>query len=215
MGKQALIVVDVQRDFLPGGSLAVPGGDEIVEAINRLIKIYADAGNPVFVTMDSHPQDHKSFASNHEGKNPLDMIDLNGIAQVLWPDHCVMGTDGHKLADGLELPFSCAVVMKGMDAEYDSYSGFKDANGSVTPLLASLRDAGLGADDSCVDICGLATDFCVKATAIDAAEAGFRARVILDACRGVGAPPGTEAAICDMLARGIELVHSQQIIESK
>jgi len=204
--KRALIIVDVQKDFLPGGNLAVPGGDEVVAVVNRLAKVYADDGNPIFVTMDSHPQNHKSFASNHEGKNPLDVIELNGITQVLWPDHCVEGTEGHKLADGLEIPEPFTIIKKGMDPEYDSYSGFKDANGSETPLLPLITDS-LGVFPS-VDICGLATDFCVKATALDAYDHEIHTTVVLDACRGVGAPPGTEAAICEMLAMGVELDHS-------
>ena len=208
--KRALIIVDVQKDFLPGGNLAVPGGDEIVAVINRLAKVYADDGNPIFVTMDSHPQNHKSFASNHEGKSPLDVIELNGIAQVLWPDHCVEGTEGHELADGLEIPEPFTIIKKGMDPEYDSYSGFKDANGSATPL-ASLIAESLGVFPL-VDVCGLATDFCVRATALDAYDHENHTRVVLDACRGVDAPPGTEAAIREMLAEGIDLLHSRHFL---
>jgi len=207
----ALIVVDVQNDFLPGGNLAVTDGDQIIPVINRLVAAFD--GDHIFLTQDFHPKDHGSFASNSEGKSIGEIIDLNGIKQMLWPDHCVQETDGALLSSALEIA-SAKIVKKGMDPKYDSYSGFKDANGAPTDLERVLLVAGV--DDQkkfLLTICGLATDYCVKFTALDAVALGYSVQVVIDACRGVGIPAGNiEASIKEMEEAGITIVKSEQIL---
>lgn len=175
---KALILVDVQKDFLPRGRLAVPKGDEIVPEINRIIGEYP----LVAVTQDWHPEGHLSFASSHHGKQPLDTIDLNGIDQVLWPDHCTWNSDGASFADELDLGPAVAIFRKGVDPEIDSYSGFFD-NGRK-------RKTGLGEwlkamDVDEVHIAGLAAEYCVGFTAIDAAELGFDTTILEKATRAL------------------------------
>jgi len=207
MENAGLIVVDVQNDFLPGGSLAVPDGDKIIPVVNRLMEQFTP--DQIFLTRDTHPKDHGSFASNHPGKNVFDVIDLNGIKQVLWPDHCVIGTPGSKIATALEAPEDAEIVEKGMNPKYDSYSGFKDAGGQETGLIDELsaRDISPAAT---LYVVGLATDYCVKATALDANEAGFKVRVVIDGCRGV-TPGTTEQALAEMQDAGIEFVKSADL----
>lgn len=177
---KALIVVDVQNDFLPGGALAVPGGNEIIPIINRL----QPAFDLVVATQDWHPADHKSFASAHPAKKPFDVIDLNGLSQVLWPDHCVQETAGANFASALEGKRIEAIFKKGMDREIDSYSGFFD-NGKrkATGMAGYLKDRGVQS----VTICGLAGDFCVYYTAQDALDLGFEASIIAEATRAIDA----------------------------
>jgi nicotinamidase/pyrazinamidase len=197
---RALIVVDVQNDFLPGGALAVPRGDEIVPEVNRLMPGYG----LVVATQDWHPAGHGSFASAHPGRRPGDLAELDGLPQVLWPDHCVQGTPGADLAPGLHAPGIARVFRKGEDPSVDSYSGFYD-NGRrrATGLAAWLRGRGVTA----VDVVGLATDYCVRATAVDAAAEGFAARVLLRACRGVHLAPGdVDRAVAAMRAAGVGVV---------
>lgn len=184
-----LLIVDVQNDFLPGGSLAVPDGDKIIPAINREIAHFEPS--KIVLTRDAHPHSHKSFASNHEGKSVFDVVEVNGIKQVLWPDHCVIGTPGIKISGDLNISDKDAaeIIDKGRDPEYDSYSGFKDAGGAKTELEEELRERGIDV----VYVVGLATDYCVKATVLDAAAAGFKVRVIVEGVRGV-APDTTKAA---------------------
>lgn len=199
-----LIIVDVQNDFLPGGSLAVTDGDQIIPVINSLLEKFDPRS--VFLTKDWHPQDHGSFASNHDGKSVFDKVDLNGIEQVLWPDHCVQNTPGAQIASALEVPQDAVVVTKGLDPNYDSYSGFADAGGRKTPLVEKLD----GDPVSPVYVVGLATDYCVKATALDAKLLGLKVRVVIDACRGVDAGT-TEQALAEMQEAGIEFVKSTDL----
>jgi nicotinamidase/pyrazinamidase len=188
----ALIIVDVQRDFLPGGALPVPEGDAVIPVLNRLQARYP----LVALTQDWHPPDHLSFASQHPGRKPLDRIELDGLEQVLWPDHCVWNSPGAALADALDTGRAAAIFRKGMDRRVDSYSGFFD-NGRrrKTGLAEWLR--GLGVTE--VHVAGLAADYCVAATARDAAELGFRVAILEDATRPISA--AGFAQIADELRR--------------
>jgi len=173
---KTLILIDVQNDFMPGGSLPVPHGNEIVPVINKLIPRF----DLVVATQDWHPQTHKSFASNHKGKNLFEKIDLNGLEQTLWPDHCVQNTVGAEFHPKLDPERIEAIFRKGMDPEIDSYSGFYD-NGhkKTTGLAGYLREQGAKE----VYFCGLAADICVYFTLMDALKYGFSATLIEDASR--------------------------------
>ncbi|UVD79552.1 bifunctional nicotinamidase/pyrazinamidase [Myroides albus] len=164
---KALLIVDLQYDFLPGGSLAVHQGDDIIPIINKI----QDKFDILVATQDWHPKTHKSFASQHKDKEVFEVIDLNGLPQVLWPDHCVQGTKGAMFSDAWQSNGVAAVFRKGMDEEVDSYSGFFD-NGkrSTTGLHGFLQEKGVTE----VYVCGLAAEFCVYYTSKDAAEAGFK-----------------------------------------
>lgn len=177
-GARALIVVDVQNDFLPGGALAVPGGDEIIAPVNRLIANF----DVVVLTADWHPATHTSFAVNHPGRRPFETIELAYGPQVLWPAHCVAGSSGAAFASGLATDAAALIVRKGCRADCDSYSGFLEADRrSRTGLAGWLSDRGVDK----VFVCGLALDFCVSATAVDAARAGFATTIVVDACRAI------------------------------
>lgn len=175
---KALLIVDVQNDFLPGGNLAVDGGDTIIALIN---KIQADY-DLVLATQDWHPVGHKSFASAHEGGLPFSKSMLNGMEQTLWPDHCVQGTEGAALSTALSDNCIAAIFRKGMDPEIDSYSGFYD-NGRLksTGLMGYLKEHAVEE----VHVCGLAADFCVYFTAMDSLDAGFKTSVIADATKAI------------------------------
>lgn len=190
----ALIIVDIQNDFLPGGALAVPSGGEVIEPINRIQADY----DLVVATQDWHPAGHKSFASEHPGKSPFDVIDLDGLPQTLWPDHCIQGTAGAALSDALDTRRIEAIFRKGMDLEIDSYSGFFD-NGKRknTGLVGYLRDRNV----TSVAVAGLAADFCVFFTAMDALDAGFNATILDAASRAID-PVGYEAKKAQFLEKG-------------
>jgi nicotinamidase/pyrazinamidase len=190
----ALIIIDVQNDFIPGGTLAVPGGDQIISMINDLQKNFP----LVVATQDWHPPNHKSFASNHSGKNVFDKIDLNGLQQVLWPDHCIQGSKGADFHKDLRMEKVEAIFRKGMDSEIDSYSGFFD-NGyrKSTGLAGYLRDRKVEK----VFTCGLAADYCVYFTSLDAIKEGFETYLIEHATRAID-PAGFEAAKKDFLSKG-------------
>ena len=178
--KSALIVVDVQNDFCKGGALEVKNGDDVIPIINKLVK--SDKFDFIIATQDWHPKSHKSFASNHKNKNVYDVIKLNGIAQVLWPDHCVQRRKGSRFHKELELGKNYKVFKKGTNPEIDSYSGFYDNDHkSSTGLAEYLKKK----DITKVYVTGLATDYCVKFTALDSVKEGFRTFVIKDAVRGV------------------------------
>jgi nicotinamidase/pyrazinamidase len=198
----ALLVVDVQNDFLPGGALAVPDGDQVIPVVNRLVGCFG----LVLATQDWHPANHGSFAANHPNRQPGEVIDLNGIMQVLWPVHCVQGSPGAAFSTQLRTECFSKVFRKGIDPGIDSYSGFFD-NGRrrSTGLAEYLRDRSVDG----IFICGLATDYCVKFSALDSTSSGFRTRVIEDACRGVDLKPGDcEAAISEMRKAGVSIVQS-------
>lgn len=191
-----LIVVDVQTDFLPGGALAVPDGDAVIPAINRLGRMF----NHVLLTQDWHPPGHVSFAASHPGQAPFDTVALPYGTQLLWPTHCVQGTDGAALAPGLDVRRAQLVIRKGFRPDVDSYSAFQEADRrTLTGLAGYLRERGAGR----VFLAGLATDFCVAWSALDARAAGFEAVVVADACRGIDAAGSLDRAWRDMGAAGI------------
>ena len=201
----ALILVDIQNDFLPGGALAVAEGDRIVPVVNRLQERF----DMVVATQDWHPANHGSFAANQPGHRPGDAIALAGLPQILWPTHCVQGTAGANFAPGLEREGWDRVFQKGTAPEIDSYSGFFD-NGhrQATGLGEYLRSKNV----TDVYVAGLATDYCVKFTVLDALQMGFRTHLITDGCRGVDLQPGdVEKAVAEMRAAGAVVVSSEQI----
>jgi len=203
---KALILVDIQTDFLPGGALAVPNGDAIIPIVNRL-----QAAFPLVVaTQDWHPANHGSFAANHPGQAVFAQIDLNGLPQTLWPVHCVQGTPGAELAPGLQRERIAKIFPKGTDAGIDSYSGlFDNGHRKSTGLGEWLKAKGVME----FFVCGLATDYCVKFTALDAAQMGFKTHFIEDASRGVNLQPNDVAnAIAEMTRAGIAVVRSQQVL---
>jgi nicotinamidase/pyrazinamidase len=199
MKKTALILVDLQNDFMPGGALAVEGGDETVAVANRLIPSYEF----VVATQDWHPSGHGSFAESHPGKAPGDMTELAGQPQGLWPVHCVQGTAGASFHSSLDVGGMHAVVRKGQRPNIDSYSGFFDNGGEHATGLGDLLRAQ-GVTD--VDIMGLATDYCVRFTALDAVKEGFGVRLLGEGCRGVELNPGDiDAALAEMVAAGVKI----------
>ena len=203
--KDALIVVDVQNCFVDGGTLPVKGGAEVVPVINKL----AAAFENVVVTQDWHTPGHVSFASAHQGKKPFETTKLAYGTQVLWPDHCVQGSEDAALLKGLALPKAQLIIRKGYHQGTDSYSAFTEADGKTsTGLPAYLRAHGV---DS-VYVCGLATDFCVAWTALDARKAGFKAAVIEDASRGIDLNGSLKAAWDKMTKAGVKRIQSSDIV---
>jgi nicotinamidase/pyrazinamidase len=196
---KALILVDLQNDFLPGGALPVPEGDHVLPLANEVQQRF----DLIVATQDWHPADHGSFAANHPGRKPGEMIELAGLPQILWPVHCVQGTKGAEFAAGLDTTRMARVFQKGTDPAIDSYSGFYD-NGHrrSTGMGEWLRAQGV--DE--VHILGLATDYCVRFTALDARRLGFSTHLISDACRGVNLQPGdVEHAIDEMRQAGVRV----------
>ena len=209
---KALILVDLQNDFKPGGALAVSDGDHVVAVANRLMPHF----DMVFATQDWHPADHRSFASQHDGKNVGDVIQLHGVEQVLWPDHCIQGTPGADLHADLQTEHIHHIVHKGTNPQYDSYSGFFDntywcSDRDLEQTDKTQQDTGLAEllrqnDVTEVAVMGLATDYCVKFTALDAVRLGLTATLISDGCRGVDLSPGDiERAVADMQAAGVQI----------
>jgi nicotinamidase/pyrazinamidase len=203
-GQDVLLVVDAQNGFVPGGNLAVPGGDEIVPLVNRLARAFAH----VVLTQDWHPPGHVSFASSHPGRRPFETIALPYGAQVLWPDHCVQGTRDAELHSGLQIPHAEMVIRKGYRRHIDSYSAFREADRATpTGLAGYLNERGL-----ChVFLVGLATDFCVAWSALDARAAGLAATVIEDATRGIDADGSLAKAWQQMAAAGVRRLPSSAI----
>jgi nicotinamidase/pyrazinamidase len=201
---KALLVIDMQNDFLPGGSLAVERGNEIISVINSLQPQF----ELVVATQDWHPQNHKSFASNHHGKKMFEVIALKNAQQVLWPDHCVQGTPGADFPANLNMNQVEAIFRKGMTAEIDSYSGFYD-NGHYKST--GLADYLRGKHVTELYLAGLAADYCVYYSAIDAIDEGFHVCLIEDATRAITAE-GFEKAKTDILERGGKIVLSQQLL---
>jgi nicotinamidase/pyrazinamidase len=202
---RALILVDLQNDFCPGGALAVARGDETIAIANRLLPHFAT----VAATQDWHPPDHESFAANHSGKQPYEMIDLHGLMQVLWPVHCVQETPGAELHIELDRARITQIFHKGTDPAVDSYSGFFD-NGKrkATGLGDWLRSRWIQQ----VYVMGLATDYCVRATALDARALGFDVWLVQDGCRPVELKPGDgERAIAELRGAGCAIVESGAI----
>ncbi|MGK7346409.1 MAG: bifunctional nicotinamidase/pyrazinamidase [Candidatus Nitrospinota bacterium M3_3B_026] len=191
-----LIIVDVQNDFLPGGALAVPSGDEVIGVINRLSRLFPH----VVITQDWHPAGHLSFASSHEGKKPFDTVEMPYGEQVLWPDHCVQGAEGARLHEELDVTRAELIIRKGYHAELDSYSAFfENDHKTPTGLAGYLREREL----SRLFLAGLATDFCVKYTALDARRLGFDVYVMEDACRGIDMEGSVDQAWREMEEAGV------------
>ncbi|GIX49990.1 MAG: nicotinamidase [Limisphaera sp.] len=203
---RCLLLVDLQNDFLPGGALPVPEGDAVIPVVNRLQPHF----DLVVATQDWHPPDHGSFAANHPGHKVGDVVDLDGLPQILWPVHCVQFTRGAEFAPALDTRRIAHVVRKGTDPRIDSYSGFFD-NGKrrSTGLADFLRQQGVRE----LYVAGLATDYCVKATALDAVQLGFPTWLISDACRGVNLQPGdVDRALEEMARAGVRLVRSDELV---
>jgi nicotinamidase/pyrazinamidase len=197
-----LVVVDVQNDFCPGGALAVPRGDEILPLVNRLARAFPN----VVLTQDWHPRGHHSFASIHPGAAPHDMVQFSYGAQMLWPDHCVQGTSGAAFHEELELPNATLILRKGFRPEIDSYSAFfENDRQTQTGLAGYLRERGLKR----VFLAGLAFDFCVGYSAIDAVRQGFAALVIEDACRAIEVEDSVAATKASFLSIGVACIKSQ------
>ena len=193
---EALIVIDVQNDFCPGGALAVAGGDQIIAGINALMGEF----KTVVLTQDWHPADHVSFARNHAGMQPYQTVTLPYGEQVLWPTHCVQGTRDAALHDDLRVPQAQLIIRKGFHCDVDSYSAFMEADRRTsTGLAAYLKARGI----TKLYLCGLATDYCVAWSALDARAAGFEATVIEDACRAIDLNGSLEKAWADMAAAGV------------
>jgi nicotinamidase/pyrazinamidase len=201
----ALILVDLQNDFCPGGALPVPRGDHVIAVANRLQPHF----DLVVATQDWHPVNHGSFSANNPGKKRGDVVELAGLPQILWPAHCIEGTRGAELHPGLDQSAIARVFRKGDDPAIDSYSGFFD-NGrrKSTALGEYLKERGI----TCVYVCGLATDYCVKYTALDSVDLGFKTYLIEDACRGVNVNAGdAQEAIRQMQAKGVIVIQSDQL----
>ena len=202
--KDVFLVIDVQNCFVPGGSLAVKDGDQVVPIINRLAKGFPH----VVLTQDWHTADHVSFASQHAGKKPFETIELAYGEQVLWPDHCVQGTEGAALVKGLEIPHGELIIRKGFRKNVDSYSAFYEADGkTATGLTGYLKQRGLNR----VFVAGLATDFCVAFTALDARKDGFDTYVIEDACRGIDTHGSLAKAWERMKAAAVHRIQSTDL----
>ena len=203
--KRALILVDIQYDFLPGGALAVAEGDQVVPVANAVQPKF----ELIVATQDWHPPDHGSFASNHPGHKPGEVIDLDGLPQVLWPDHCVQASRGAEFHADLDMRRITRVFRKGTDPKIDSYSGFFDnAHRKSTGLGEFLKDESV----TDVYILGLATDYCVRWSALDALKLGFRTHVIEDGCRGVELHPGdVQKAIEEIRAAGANITTSAAV----
>ena len=199
-----LVIVDVQNGFMPGGSLPVPNGDEVVPVINRLARAFRH----VIVTQDWHTKGHISFASSHRGKQPFDTIELPYGPQILWPDHCVQGTVDAEIHAKLSVPHASLIIRKGYRPQVDSYSAFLEADRTtMTGLAGYLKERGL---ESAYFV-GLATDFCVAWSALDAKRAGFDASVIEDAARGIDTAGSLARAWAQMKAAGIARLSSSDI----
>ena len=200
-----LIVVDVQYDFLPGGALAVPDGDAVIDPINRLARAFRH----VVLTQDWHPEGHASFASRHSGRQPFETTELSYGSQVLWPDHCIQGTPGAEISRDLSIPHAQLVIRKGHNPKIDSYSGFMEADRTTSTGLAGyLRERGFRR----VFCAGLATDFCVAWTALDAKAAGFDTHLIEDASRAIDANGSLARAQADLSAAGVQVIGSAHIV---
>lgn len=199
MAEQALIVIDVQNDFCPGGALAVAGGDEIVPLLNAMIR---EAGH-VVLTQDWHPAGHSSFASSHPGKEPFQTIAMPYGEQTLWPDHCIQGSTGADFHSGLAWTRAELVIRKGFRPAIDSYSAFfENDHATPTGLAGYLRERGISA----LTLAGLATDYCVAFSALDAVKQGFAVTVRLDACRGIDLDGSVEKMLGRMRDAGVTLV---------
>lgn len=203
---KALIIIDIQNDFLPGGSLEVKGADAIIQVVNHLQEYF----NMVVATQDWHPKNHSSFASNNPGKEPGDHVILEGIDQVLWPDHCVQGSPGAEWPQELHTDRIVRVIRKGNDPTIDSYSGFFDNQHlRATGLHDFLQKHGI----NFLVLTGLATDVCVKFTALDALKLGYEVFLVEDATKAVGGDNAHHDTLEELSERGAKVVNSEKIIQ--
>ena len=203
---KALILVDIQNDFLPGGALAVPDGDKVISVANEIQTVFP----LVVATQDWHPENHGSFAASHPGKKVFEQIDLNGLPQTLWPVHCVQNSKGAELAAPLNRERIAKVFQKGTDAGIDSYSGLFDNGHRKSTGLGEWLKAQSVTE---VFICGLATDYCVKFTALDAVQMGFKTHLVEDASRGVNlSPDDVKNAVEEMKRAGIAIRQSCELV---
>ncbi|WP_158817013.1 bifunctional nicotinamidase/pyrazinamidase [Methylocapsa sp. S129] len=202
--RDVLLVIDMQNDFMPGGALAVAGGDSIVPLVNRLAQNFAN----VVLTQDWHPPGHISFASSHGGARPFETIGVAYGDQTLWPDHCVLGSPGAALHKGLTIDHAILILRKGYNVAIDSYSAFAEADGETpTGLAGFLREKNIRR----VFACGLATDYCVAWSALDARSRGFETFVIEDACRAIDAQGSLGAAWAKMEIARVQRIESTEI----
>jgi len=200
-----LLVVDVQNDFCPAGALAVPRGDEVLAPINRIGRRFAH----VALTQDWHPRDHRSFASQHAGRAPFETITLPYGEQILWPDHCVQGTEGAAFHPALDLPHAELILRKGFRLDIDSYSAFfENDRRTPTGLAAYLRERGFRR----LYLAGLATDYCVAYSALDAIRAGFAVTVLEDACRGIDLEGSLARAMSEMRSAGVAIASAADVV---
>jgi len=214
---KALILVDLQNDFCPGGALAVNTGDEVMAVANKLQWGFLGDEALVVATQDYHPPAHRSFASNNEGAEVMSLGELNGVPQVMWPDHCVWGTQGSELHSNLDVTHLTALFRKGMRVSVDSYSAFFDnkaiINGEEVRYSTGLGDFLRGRGVTTVYVMGLATDYCVKFTALDSVALGFDTRLVLDGCRGVNLDPAdSDKAVQEMQDAGVQVVTSDEVM---
>ena len=207
--KNALILVDIQNDFCPGGSLAVPAGDAIVPLANAMQPYF----ELVIATQDWHPDDHMSFATNHPGHAVGEVMTVNGQTQVLWPAHCIQGSTGAEFHPALDMSRVAKIVHKGADRVVDSYSAFFDnAHLRSTGLADYLQEQGVKS----IYLMGLATDYCVKYSCLDAVALGFEVYLILDACRGIDLQAGDiQQAVDEMHRAGVKMINTKDIIEKR
>ncbi len=204
--KDALIAVDLQPDFMPGGNLPVDGGDEIIDGINKIVPLFSI----VVATQDWHPSNHKSFASTHEGKNPYDTFEAPGLGPILWPDHCVAGTPGADFAPNFKRDSAHLILRKGTNPEIDSYSTFRENDQlTETGLSGYLKTRKVGR----IFLCGLALDYCVFFSSMDGKEMGFEVFVIMDLTRAVDSPVGhKDTTLNQMKDAGIEFIESKTLL---
>ena len=203
---KALIMIDIQKDFLPGGSLAVEDGDLIIPAVNRL----QPAFEMVVATQDWHPQDHVSFASNHSGMQPGDRIDQDGVEQILWPDHCVQASEGAGFADDLQMGKVQKIIRKGTDPKIDSYSGFFD---NLHRRNTGLHDYLQIKNVDKVFITGLAADVCVRYTILDAINLGYDVFLVEDATKAVGGEKALRLTIQELIVKGTQVITTKEVTE--
>lgn len=202
--RSALLVIDMQNDFIPGGQLAVPGGDVIVALINQIASHFKQ----VVIAQDWHPAGHASFASSHPGRKPYDSVRLPYGAQTLWPDHCIQATYGAELHADLNLPHAQLIIRKGCNPDIDSYSAFVEADHKTTTGLAGyLKERGIDT----VYLVGLALDFCVMYSALDARAAGLNTFVVVDACRAIDMDGSLAEAMQRMQTAGVRLITANDV----
>lgn len=203
---KALLMIDIQNDFLPGGSLEVAYGDQIIPVVNSVQELF----DVIIATQDWHPREHVSFASNHSGKTPGEIVTAGGIEQILWPDHCIQGTTGADIAQEIRMDKVINVIRKGTDPEIDSYSGFYDnRQHRDTGLHRYLRGLGI----NFLVLTGLAADVCVKYTALDALKLGYEVFLVEDATRAVGGEVALRKTANELRKAGIRVVSSKRLAE--